>query len=205
MKVIYPLQSVTVANYLLTYKLTCLTKWNFKHQQTILSGLITMSSPEMLHTQITGSSHGGHKRHRNPKWKMSLLSSLSRIRARPSCQWSQQTCYIRWQHYRRLAWWEQWPAAVMKTDRLDGEEKGGWMDGWMKGKEARWWFWCTIIFWRYKERVSKEKARQLVRKDGWRDTGGVKEEEREGWGRWLLFCIDLLQSGMAEQVMKCGI
>lgn len=43
--------------------------------------------------------------------------------------------------------------------------------------------------------------------DGWRDSG-MEEGDMEWWrgeGAWLLSCIDLLQSGMAGRVMKCGI
>lgn len=98
--------------------------------------------------------------------------------------------------------------------RVRWGEKRGWMDG---GKRAARGWWRTGMEWGYRVGLLKgrkdgrkiegehgETARWEERAEGWRHSGGG-DEVMEGWGWWLLSCIDLLQSGMAGRVMKCGI
>lgn len=54
------------------------------------------------------------------------------------------------------------------------------------------------------ERVKVEKHINS-RVNGWMDGRKDGDTMMEEWGRWLLSCIDLLQSGMAGRLMKCGI
>lgn len=126
MKVIWPLQSVTAASSPLACKATPLNEIKLlntpANPQETNSASIPRDAAELNYRKQPRQTEVTRNRMRNE-----LIIPVTVIAARASCQWSQQTCYIRQRYYRPAPdkrndpqrWWKQ-------TGEMERKERGGW-------------------------------------------------------------------------------